>query len=65
MKARLIEVQLQLDIVADNGDTLQRISIKPAVVPAHLIDAIPQAIRDALAQVQQQLDAQTTPPPGA
>lgn len=59
MIARLVSVQIQFEIMADDG-TLQHVNVKPIIVPAAQIDAIPQGIRDVLAQVQQQLDAQPT-----
>lgn len=63
MEARLIDIQLSFQIVADDGKLLHRVKVNPIMMTAAQIDALPQAVRDVLAQVQQQLDAQTNTPP--
>lgn len=61
--ARLVSIQLQFEIMADDGEHLHHLNVDPVIIPAESIDAIPQGIRAAVAQVQQQLDAQTNTPP--
>lgn len=58
MKARLIQVVLNLQVVLDDGDNLTPVEVRPIAVPANQIDAIPASLREALAQFQQQIDAQ-------
>lgn len=54
MRARLVGVVLQLEVVADDGTTLHPIELQPMRVAA--ADWPGFALEDALAQIQAQLD---------
>lgn len=58
MKARLVNVQIQFEIMADDGKHLHHVSLEPIYITADNIATIPNAIENVMAQVQQKLDAQ-------
>jgi hypothetical protein len=66
VKARIVRVVVTPDVVIDDGENLIPQQVQPMTVlwrdwPTFAVGGL----QDALNKMQAQLDAQTTPPPGA
>lgn len=54
-RVRLVNITVQVQAFADDGNSLQPLELSPATIPAADLERLPELIRQSLSDIEKQL----------